>query len=354
MLFDLSPKEKKADLFDRRREMAELSKAVGRNERLIVVYGVRRIGKTSLLRSFLSDKEFFSLFLDIRKIYNVHRRTVPANAFYENVVEGVTALMDQLGISVEEQITALSFSKLDDLTSLLSNIDRWCSSKKMRFLLVLDEAQYLRFSKRVSYDGLIAWSIDNLKSITFILSGSEVGLLKEMLDYSSVKAPLYGRLKSEIVLDRLKTDESREFLVRGFKEQSMDVKETEMAEILDDIDGMIGWLTYYGYFRTVKGLGHKDALAEVFAEGSKVALAEVDTLIKGSKKRYTAIISAVANGMDTWSGIHAYAAAKAGKIPDSVLDKLLASLIKFSIIEKTAEGKYRIIDPVIKRYFLGK
>src|SRR5208283_1879461 len=111
---------------------------------------------------------------------------------------------------------------------LLSNIDRWCSAKKTRFLFVLDEAQYLRFSKKVAYDGVMAWSVDNLKSVTFIVSGSEVGVLKEMLNYDDIRAPLYGRQRNEIVLGKLSPEESREFLMRGFKEQNENITEEQI------------------------------------------------------------------------------------------------------------------------------
>ena len=130
MLFDLNPKEKTSDLFDRKKELVELSNSIERGERLVVVYGIRRIGKTSLLKSFISGKEFLSVFLDVRKIYFVHRKSVPSEAIYENLMEGFTNLLNEVGISAEEQINILSASQQDDITGLLSNIDRWCSAKK--------------------------------------------------------------------------------------------------------------------------------------------------------------------------------------------------------------------------------
>ena len=211
----------------------------------------------------------------------------------------------------------------------------------------------MRFSKRVAYDGIIAWSIDNLKNITFIVSGSEVGVLRELLNYDDVKAPLYGRPKNEITLGKLSSGESREFLVRGFKEQNESITEEQIAQVLENIDGLIGWLAYYGNYRTARRMSHKNALAEVFSGGSKIAMGEVDTLIRGSKKRYLAILSAISNEICSWSEIKAYTAARTGKISDSVLDKLLSSLAKFSIIEKNADGKYTMVDPILKKHLLA-
>ena len=350
MLFDIGPKERRSDLFDRKKELSEMSEAVARGERLIVVYGIRRIGKTSLLRSFLADNEFLSVFLDIRKIYYMHRKAIPAGVVYERLLAGFTELLNNLGVSPEDQIQILSASQSFDITDLLSSIDKWCSKRGARFLFVLDEAQYLRSSRKVVYDGVIAWSIDNLKNITFILSGSEVGVLKDMLNYEDIKAPLYGRLKNEIVLRRLNPEESKVFLERGFKEAGQPIKGEEIRDVIEKIGGMIGWLVYYGYYRTVKRMGHETAVSEVFKEGSKISMSEVEEAVKGSKKRYTAILIAVAKGIATWGDIKAYVVIKTGDITDGVFDKLLSSLIKFSIVEKNERGQYGIVDPVLRNY----
>ena len=354
MLFDRGPKEKRSDLFDRKKEMEELSDAVTGGDRLIVVYGIRRIGKTSLLRSFLSDNEFLSVFLDVRKIYYMHKKTVPAEAVYERLMAGFIELLNSLGILQEDQIRILSEPKSFDITDLLSSINKWCSDKGTRFLFVLDEAQYLRFSRKVLYDGVIAWSMDNLKNITFILSGSEVGVLRDMLNYDDVKAPLYGRLRKDIVMGKLTSKDSKDLLDTGFKEAGYRIKESDAIDVIEKLGGMTGWLVYYGYYRTAGHMNHEKALSEVFSEGSKITISEVEDDIKGSKKRYTAILRALSGGMSSWSDIKAYVVIRTGKITDAVFDKLLASLLKFSIVEKDDKGRYAIVDPVLKNYLLGK
>jgi len=50
MLFDLYPKTKLKDLFGREREFREFREALELGEGLIVIYGMRRTGKTSLLK----------------------------------------------------------------------------------------------------------------------------------------------------------------------------------------------------------------------------------------------------------------------------------------------------------------
>lgn len=54
--------------------------------------------------------------------------------------------------------------------------------------------------------------------------------------------------------------------------------------------------------------------------------------------------------MNSWTEIKSYTVTKTGRIPDTCLNLLLSSLIKFSIIEKDNARTYRIIDPVLKEY----
>ena len=68
MYFSLEPKVKREDLYDREEELKELEDALS-NNRIILITGIRRIGKTSLLRVFLEEKKKESnpfVFIDCR------------------------------------------------------------------------------------------------------------------------------------------------------------------------------------------------------------------------------------------------------------------------------------------------
>ena len=60
MLFNLYPKTKLKDLFGREREFREFRMALELGERLIVIYGMRRTGKTSLLKTCLYELKYRS------------------------------------------------------------------------------------------------------------------------------------------------------------------------------------------------------------------------------------------------------------------------------------------------------
>jgi AAA+ ATPase superfamily predicted ATPase len=65
-LFDLQPKCRREDLFDRERELSELHRAVERGYPLVALLGVRCIGKTSILKTFLN--EICGIYVDMRGV----------------------------------------------------------------------------------------------------------------------------------------------------------------------------------------------------------------------------------------------------------------------------------------------
>lgn len=339
MAFDLLPKDNIGDLFDRELELGELRKALKLKEKLVVVYGIRRIGKTSLVKSFLSAKEIAYVFIDLREIYFANT-SMPQELIAETVLKEFATFTGRHGMDVDEN------RQLSNLTDVLKLVNEWCQSKKMRFLIALDEAQYLRFGN-YRYDGIIAWAIDNLSNITFVLTGSEIGILRDFLRSDESDSPLYGRFKTEINLTAFNREYGKAFLSQGFKELGERITQDEIEATLDKLGGIVGWLTYYGYERCSVGLNREEALQKVLDEGSKIALDEIKSLVAKSRKRYIAILKAMAGGIGRWTDIKAFAESMVGRIPDSKFNKLLQMLVKFSLVEEK-EGAYRIIDPVLE------
>jgi len=359
MYFDINPKERREDLFDRERELGDIAEALNLGERLIVVYGVRRIGKTSVIR--VSLRGFPHVLLDVRQLY-FSENNVSMPLLVKYILEGFRARMktgERLYLSLRDAIGRIRGLKIGDigieiepgakisLTDVLSRVDEWCEERGERFIFAFDEAQYLRFSN-TRYDGIIAWAIENLRNLSFLLSGSEVGVLKEFLKVDKPRAPLYGRYMREIYVDRFPDETGRDFLYAGFRELGIEPSPGEVEEVVDSLDGIVGWLTLYGYMRAVRGFPHKDALDKVFEEGSKLVLEELDKVISPSRKRYLAILKAVAHGSSSWSDIKAYVTVKTGFISDSRLNELLKNLLRYGYLEKR-DNEYRIPDPVVRR-----
>jgi AAA+ ATPase superfamily predicted ATPase len=345
MLFDLNPKERMEDIYDRREEHRLLSNSLAHKERLVVIYGIRRVGKTSLIRATLNEKNFAYASIDLKQLY-FRYGSVPSTAFSELIASEFVRYTERLELDGGTLDRSADGNR--NLTELLKDIDRWCAAQKMFFVIAFDEAQYLRYGGKVRYDGIIAWCIDNLANIGFVLTGSEVGVLKDFLRYDDIDAPLYGRFRGEIYLDKFSKEKSRDFLKKGFLEYDKKTEDSELDEAAEEIGGIAGWLTYYGYYRSVNNLSHKDAIDKVFDEGSKITVKEIEALISHSRKRYIYILKAITNKINTWTEIKDYVTAKSGGISDTVLNGLLQNLLKFGLIDRGAKEEYELIDPIIK------
>jgi len=68
VLFDPRPKERRSELFDRERELAELERAAKHGAPLVLCLGVRRIGKTSVVKVFVNESGYPSLYIDARRL----------------------------------------------------------------------------------------------------------------------------------------------------------------------------------------------------------------------------------------------------------------------------------------------
>ncbi len=83
MLFDLNPKARREDLYDREDELEEIFKALDLGEKFITIYGVRRVGKTSLLRVALREANVLHAIIDVRGVYFEYKSVSRANLYRE-------------------------------------------------------------------------------------------------------------------------------------------------------------------------------------------------------------------------------------------------------------------------------
>ena len=90
MLFDVNPKERKEDLYDRERELNEIFDALKRKERLIVIVGMRRAGKSSVLRVSLKEAKMPHAILDVKGIY-FEKGVISRQDIYTNIASYFSA-----------------------------------------------------------------------------------------------------------------------------------------------------------------------------------------------------------------------------------------------------------------------
>ncbi|WP_372883526.1 AAA family ATPase [Pyrococcus kukulkanii] len=353
LLFEIKPKSRRKDLYDREKELKEFRDALKLGENLILILGIRRLGKSSLLNVALNELKLPYAKIDVRSLYFTFG-TIPQDVLVREILEsllrstrrfrkfrvGLERLVDSIE-GIEVSGLKVRIGRKVHLIDILEKIDSWGE----RVIIAFDEAQYLRFSG-LQYDGLIAYAIDNLPNVTFVLTGSEVGMLHDFLGLDNPKKPLFGRYAREIVLERFSRDKSIDFLIKGFSELSIDVPQDEIEDAVEKLDGIVGWLTMYGYLRGVRKLSHEEALSELLNMARSLVREELDKILSHSK-RYGMILKAVSLGNERWSEIKEFVESKTGRINDAKFSILLRNLVKYGYLDKIS-GKYRIPDPIVR------
>jgi len=343
--FDFRPKESKEDLFDREEELNKLLSSV-KTESIILLTGIRRIGKTSLLKVFLNEVKYPYALVDVRS---------PLTS-YKTLYTIFSDVLTQINLKrkIEDflrHITGISFFGVNvslswdpkNRPSLIEVMDKIDETGKV--ILAFDEAQNLRGKLADEFLSLLAHCYDYCKNVTFILTGSEIGLLYDFLKVENPSSPLYGRHIEEIRLNRFDEKKSMEFLIEGFKQFNISPPRDVLEYAVSKLDGIVGWLTEFGYRCVKAGEVKKEIVDDLVELAGKLALEELSHF----SKDYVLVIKAIAEGYNRWSEIKRYLEnAKKRVVYDAEVKRYLEKLEKRGYIMREESGKYEITDPVLK------
>jgi len=366
VLFDLTPKRCRKDFYNFEHELEQLHKFY-LSSRVVAVLGPRRIGKTSLILTFLNEWSVPNIFIDCRKVllssYGASFRgfaeelSRALNVFISSHKGIASKLLEYLrsvrGVEIDLNMAkvSLKWSRRDrvDIVSLLERLNDFAREESFRVALVLDELQELQ-PINVDFAKLIAYAYDHLANVVVILSGSQVGLLYDMLKVDDPASPLYGRAIAEIRVGRLSREKAIDLLSRGFAEVGVEVGRDVIERAVDVLDGVVGWLTYFGWSYSYKVKG----LEEILNEAAMQEAEEIKRFLARSRseRRYRAILKIVAEGKTRWGEIKRSLEFLEGiEIDDKNFNELLTRLIKAGFIEKIDE-MYKVPDIITSRAIL--
>lgn len=153
----------------------------------LLLYGKRKVGKTTLLNKAMESSENLTVYYECIK-----------STMKDNIDGFVDALFKKKVIPVK-----LIFNTLQDVFAYLNTLP-------IKLNVIIDEYPYLKkFEKSETVDSIFQNVIDNyLKNICLFISGSHIGMMKDLLEERSA---LYGRFNVIIKLKELNYVESAEF-----------------------------------------------------------------------------------------------------------------------------------------------
>lgn len=354
MLFDLHPKETAESLYGRDTDLSNLINHLI-NRRWVALLGTRMIGKTSLVKAArhdLQNRGITSLYINLRGINSIAgflktlTHTISeSSGLYEKIKN---VLSRTSGLNIGPMGITLSSNKqpVNVIRNLLSIIGEHTNE----LVIILDEVQELR-TVSGHLINVLANIFNTYPNITFCFTGSYFGLVKSLLEPKS-HSPLYGRSPAKINIYSFSKTISKNFLIAGFQERNVEIKNDDINEVIERFDGVPGWLTFYGNNRTVSGLSHKNALTVTEKESFKIQKSVLKHYFVGKYRRaHLAALRAIA-AQATWSEVRGAIEAHTGrKLNDASLKNIIDTLKAAFLIEKN-NSIYRVIDPTLKRFLL--
>lgn len=184
------------DIFiGREKELADLNEMYAQHKfQLFVLYGRRRIGKTTLLNEFCKDKD---------------------NIFYSAEQSNEKLNLEKFSVQVFQFYNETNLESFSSWTNALSYIDE--RQKDQRLVLVIDEFPYLVRKNRAllsEFQHLIDHRLKN-GNLFIVLCGSYMGFMeKEVLGSQS---PLFGRRTGQLHMKPFSYQTGAEFM-EGFSD----------------------------------------------------------------------------------------------------------------------------------------
>jgi|APSaa5957512535_1039671.scaffolds.fasta_scaffold27804_1 uncharacterized protein len=361
-LFSGDPKNDRNFLFGRHKVIEQFEKSISDENRLIIITGLRKTGKTSLIQSILADKMDYVIYIDLRDtgdMENIDREKtlnffrIAINRFLEKNQSFAGEIKHYLkmirGINIQGvgiEFDHNSQSQID-LTEIFQKLNEWAKLRTRSLLLVIDEAQYLKKSTSFDMSAILAGIFDKYRNLKIILTGSEMDLLFKFLGDEDPEASLNGKPRIEIELNPLNEDLCIQFLNRGLQERGFTINQSNVAVIeyaAKSLGSRIGWLNEFGLKCVEQQNILKTFVDDIIEKRAASSKKEFEKFLDGKKKKnYRDIIEYLAN-LDSQFNFTKY-------FVDRPSTNLCVENLRRAGFIKNFQGLYSINDHVLEYSF---
>lgn len=305
-------------------EMKSLNKLYKEDEfQFVVVYGRRRVGKTTLLSEFCKGKK--SIFF----VSEEHNDKMALQSFSDKILEY---------FDMKDFIT--TFESWEKAFIFLAK-----KSKEEQIILVIDEFPYIATANKTIpslMQNLIDHYLKNTKLFLIVCGSSMSFMEKEVLSY---KSPLYGRRTAQLIIEPFDFYNSSKFFSNYTLEQRV--------LTYGILGGMPQYLMKFKDSKTIE-----ENVKEYILDKSAYLHEEPKNLLKQELREpavYNSIIEAIAKGASKMNEI----ATKTGE-PNDKCAKYIRTLIELRIISKqipvgekenTRKSIYKLKDNLFRFWY---
>lgn len=315
----------------RTRELAELNRVLSQDSaQFILVYGRRRVGKTTLLLNWAeqSGRPY---------IYWVANRDTPAQ-----VRRGFTRAIWRWAHPESQAVP--HFDTWEDAFEMTAQL-----IGHQQVILILDEFPYASESDPSLASHLQAgW--DHLfknGNVVIVLSGSHIGMMVDLMGY---QAPLYGRFTAQLPVDPLPFSALHNFLPR--------YTAAERVAAYAVTGGVPAYLERFDGRQSLT-----ENIRELFMQRTSIFRAEpfvlIGDVIRRETQTYEAVLKSISTGNNTPHEIGG-----ALGVSSSYLSPYLKQLEELHLVRRripatipperrqsTKTSRYHLIDPYLRFYF---
>jgi len=235
----------------REKEAKKLLEAYS-NNRNVVLYSPRRLGKTGLIHHFFhqitrTDRQTITIYVDIHDTVDLEGFI---NAFSSAVLNATETKRETVIKRISELFSGIKASfSLNEYTGMpevqlglgtapekehsLAAIMNYLESQGKPVVLAIDEFQQINNYPETNVEALLRRHVQQQKNISYIFSGSEKHMLLPM--FSDAKRPFYQSTE-HLHLQKLDFDEYKDFIHKHFEADMKEVPETVLNYILDWTD----------------------------------------------------------------------------------------------------------------------
>ena len=306
--------------YHRQKEINSINEELEHQNRKIIIYGKRRIGKTTILKKIMEENRciYFECIQDTIK---------------ENLASFKLVLTKSIDIP-----SYVSFDSFEQVFDYINNLNK-------KYTIIFDEYPYLKkINKGETVDSIFQKIFDNYCSnLNVIICGSQISMMNELLTEGN---PLFGRFNKKIYIDELNYIEASSFY--------------NNKSIMD----RIAFFSIFGGSPYINSLISSDDTLEnniknLFLNEESLVYNYADSLLISdaiNSLQAKKIISYIKNGKKRYSEIeNALDDEKTGK-----LAKALKSLVNIKILKKTypinklnddKKAYYELDDNVLRFFY---
>lgn len=314
---------------NREKELAQLDDLFQREEaQFVVIYGRRRIGKTSLIQHWVDQHQ------SLASLHWTAYKTT-SSILLESFSAAVSSQMGRLP-------EAASFNSWE---SALETIFEWATTESL--VIVIDEFPYLieavpEFSSLLQ----IYWDKNHKKSKLFLMiCGSQYHMMVE--EFLSGKKPLFGRSTANILLREVELEAMSLFLPR--------YSPSQIVETYGVIGGVPEYLELWDDGKSVMKNIEELILSPVTIFKQEAIFLIQDEIAE--PRTYLAMLEAIGAGLKTPTQI-----SEITGVAISHIGKYLQTLLSFDLISRVysiedhrklnpRSGRYEIHDSFLRFYF---